>query len=296
MEQTDKKVIFLDISQIKDIKDDYDIAEFNDSNSVFKIIHRCRGMSEDFLQTTLHWHNYYELEVVYGGNGIHILSKSSCNMSRGYACLRSPNHLHTTLEDHDNPLKLFNIKFSADYIPNDISTYLVTSDNSVYVNFNDEELELILTRIRQLFSELKTQDQHTHIMVKAIFTDIFITFIRKYHLKENHISHNSTHIQSVISYIQNNFRDDINLKSLAEKVYLTPNYLGELFIKETGKTCSNYIQDLRFTLAIQLLINTSLSIKEITSECGFHSTSYFIRKFREKYHVSPSRYRLMRNS
>jgi two-component system response regulator YesN len=160
------------------------------------------------------------------------------------------------------------------------------------VTYTDEELEEAIIILDKLFAELENQDQFSPSIIKAIFTELFVSFLRKYHLHIENSHTESGHVQKAIQYIKNNFRGDITLKVLAEKLYLTPNYLGEIFTKETGKNCSTYIQDLRFVLAIQLLINSEHSMQEISEECGFHSVSYFIRKFREKYGISPLQYRL----
>ncbi|MBQ8140800.1 MAG: helix-turn-helix domain-containing protein [Clostridia bacterium] len=262
-----------------------------DPNALFKLIHRYRGLNEPFLANSLHWHKYYELEFIYDGKGTHILSKSSSKMYRGYACLRTPMNIHSTLQDMSAPLKLYNIKFSEHFIPKNIATHLLSSDNSFWVIYDEKELEEVIDAINRLAKELQSKDGYSESVIKAVFTEIFVSFIRKYDLRAEKNENENPHVQSALKYINNNFRDDITLKSLAEHMYLSPNYLGNLFIKEMGQTCSEYIQGLRFTLAIQLLLNTELSVKEITDQCGFHSTSYFIRKFREKYGEPPMQYR-----
>ena len=61
--------------------------------------------------------------------------------------------------------------------------------------------------------------------------------------------------------------------------------------KYYGITITDYINDLRINYASNLLINTNISIIDICYNCGFQSTSYFYRIFKEKNHVSPSIFR-----
>lgn len=296
MEASKKDLIHLEISEINDITDEYSIAEYNDPTRLFKLIHRYNGLSDPFLKTSLHWHDYYELEFVYSGYGTHILSKSCCQMSPGFVCLRTPNNLHSTIQDANHVLKLYNIKFSQHFIPEGIATYLISSDKSLWVMYGEDELNDAIRQIERLFWELNHQDTYSQSAVKAIFTHLFIQFIRKYHLDVKKNEEMNSHVLETIQYINNNFRNDISLKDLAKRLYLTPNHLGNLFLKETGKTCSAYLQELRFSLAVQLLLNTNLSIKEITDECGFHSTSYFIRRFKEIYAMPPMEYRIQKRN
>lgn len=291
MEESKKKLLHLPISEINDIADRCSISECPVQNGLFKIIHRYNGVSDSFLRNSLHWHDYYELEFVYEGEGTHILTKSCHRMLPGFVCLRTPHSLHSTIQDANRVLKLYNIKFSENFIPEDIAAHLISSNNSLWVNYTENELKQATRQIKRIIGELNRPDTYSLSVMKAIFTDLFITFIRKCQLDQKTAEYSNPHIQKVLQSIQNRFREDLSLKQLAKENYLTPNYLGNLFIKETGKTCSAYLRDLRFSFAIQLLLNTNLSVKEITDECGFHSTSYFIRKFKEIYSVPPMEYR-----
>ncbi len=292
---SDKFVIRVEKSQMNVIPDKFEAVEYSTDDSMLVVFHRYTGISDTFLRTTLHYHTYYELEFVYEGHGTHILSTSSCDMSRGYACLRTPNNLHTTLQDTENPLKLYNIKFTADFIPMDISTELMTESNSIWTQFSDSELEAILKKIRFLYNEIKnTEDKYSSVMIKSLFNEILITFMRRCYLVDTKNNHGNKSLETVVDYINNNFRRELSVHELADAVHLTPNYLGELFISEYKKSINQYICDLRLTLAVQMLINTSMSVNEIALECGFNTPTYFTKKFREKYEVPPIKYRLKR--
>ena len=157
--------------------------------------------------------------------------------------------------------------------------------------YSEEELEEAIAIIEKIVLETKINDKYSFSLIKAEFTKLFVTFIRKLNLKKAEQSKKNNVIAQVAEYIHNNFRDDITLKQMAEIFFLTPNYLGELFKKETGKTCSEYTNDLRFSLAEQLILNTNNSINEISYECGFNSIAYFIKKFKNKYGCSPVTFR-----
>jgi DNA-binding response OmpR family regulator len=58
----------------------------------------------------------------------------------------------------------------------------------------------------------------------------------------------------------------------------------------TGQNPSNFIRTIRLKYASQLLINNQYSIKEVALNCGFNSTAYFTKTFKEVFNVTPTQY------
>jgi len=81
------------------------------------------------------------------------------------------------------------------------------------------------------------------------------------------------------------------VKELAELIGVNINKLQEGFKFLYNDTVNNYIQNLRLEKAKNLLLETDLSIGEITEKIGLTNPSYFSKVFKEKYKVTPNRYR-----
>ena len=96
---------------------------------------------------------------------------------------------------------------------------------------------------------------------------------------------------TVKQYIADNLSMKIQREELAKMVYLNPDYLSKLFHKQVGMTLGEYILEKRLALAKQLLINTDLSIADISQRVGITDASYFIRTFKKKIGVTPQQYR-----
>lgn len=78
---------------------------------------------------------------------------------------------------------------------------------------------------------------------------------------------------------------------LAEWLHCSPCYLSHLYKSTTGEALSGYINRKRLERAEELLKSTTLSVKEISWTCGFSQESYFIRKFKERFGVTPKAHR-----
>lgn len=95
------------------------------------------------------------------------------------------------------------------------------------------------------------------------------------------------------------FRSDVcrdkglpTVKYFADKLCLSPNYMGDLIKKETGKTPQEHIQLALVEHAKRRLLSQTNSISDIASELGFEYPQYFSRFFKKKVGMSPAAYRL----
>ena len=98
-------------------------------------------------------------------------------------------------------------------------------------------------------------------------------------------------IKKACEYIDKNLAQDISLDQVASHVNVSTFYLSKLFKEEKNITFVNFLTDKRLDKSRTLLKQSNLSIKEITSECGWNDQNYFSRIFKNKYGLTPSEYR-----
>lgn len=101
----------------------------------------------------------------------------------------------------------------------------------------------------------------------------------------------SHEVDMVKDYIGNHYGEDLDLVSLADKVYLSPRYLSTLFKKVMGCGINKYIKTIRMEKAKELLAGSNIKIVDLCTAVGFHNLSYFCQNFREYYGETPEQYR-----
>ena len=116
-------------------------------------------------------------------------------------------------------------------------------------------------------------------------------FLEKTFAYEEEISKTDTVIDKVNKYIHDNYREDIGRNEIAEEFFLTPDYLGKLYKKETGKNISSYINECRIEKATELLGTGKFNVSETAELVGFSNFSYFSTLFKKFTGVSPNRYK-----
>ena len=102
---------------------------------------------------------------------------------------------------------------------------------------------------------------------------------------------NHPEIQKVLQYIDQHLTGNLNLRDMAQHVYLSESYLSRLFKKEMQMTLVQYITERRIQHAKMLLNDTSLSIESISKSLGFQQPNYFCRVFKKVTNETPESFR-----
>lgn len=104
-------------------------------------------------------------------------------------------------------------------------------------------------------------------------------------------SRTSNHVERCKDYVSKNYRKKIYLSDIAESLGLSETYLSRLFKKETGISLQDYIVEIRLDHAANLLKYSKESISDIAEYVNFPSQSYMGKVFKERYQLSPKKYR-----
>lgn len=95
---------------------------------------------------------------------------------------------------------------------------------------------------------------------------------------------------AVLNYVETKYKDG-TLSELAELMGYSIYWLSHEIKKRTGRTYKELVQTKRMNQATYMLTNSSVSVAEIIRMVGYDNTSYFYRKFKERYGVSPKEFR-----
>ena len=105
---------------------------------------------------------------------------------------------------------------------------------------------------------------------------------------QHHIGKQSMKLVGAVELMEANIKEPIGQVDLAGFVGLSRRQLQRLFQKYLLCTPSRYYLQLRLQRARQLLLQTNLSVVEISEQTGFVSNSHFSKSYKEFYGYSPS--------
>ncbi len=111
-------------------------------------------------------------------------------------------------------------------------------------------------------------------------------------IKESSKSSHSKLCEDILSYVHENYSDtSLTNESIAKRFYHHPYHLSRLIKQETGKTLHQYIIYYRLQIAKDYLITTQFDMSKIAEICGFCSSAYFTKLFRQNIGMTPKEYR-----
>jgi len=98
-------------------------------------------------------------------------------------------------------------------------------------------------------------------------------------------------IEEIMRYIEERLDQKVTLKETAAYFDFTPNYLGHLFLEETGVHFSQYLNERKMRRVCELLSDPTLKIYEIADRSGYKNILYFNRQFKQATGMTPGEYR-----
>jgi two-component system response regulator YesN len=99
-------------------------------------------------------------------------------------------------------------------------------------------------------------------------------------------------VLDIVSYLHNHYGEEVSLYAVSETHFLNPAYLSRLFKQETGHTFNEYLSGIRMEAAARLLTGQEdYKVNDIAVLVGYENGTYFMRKFKEYFKMTPSEYR-----
>jgi AraC-like DNA-binding protein len=97
---------------------------------------------------------------------------------------------------------------------------------------------------------------------------------------------------SLEEVVRNNYTFNLTLADYANLACMSVPTFKREFKRIFNESPARWVMKRRLDLATELLENTTLSIGEITFECGFENQTHFSRIFKERMGLSPLRFRM----
>lgn len=99
------------------------------------------------------------------------------------------------------------------------------------------------------------------------------------------------YVKEAMTFIEQNFQNDISVEDIAAFCNLNRNYFGKIFRKAVGKTPQEFLINYRMAKASELLKMTDMTIGSISVAVGYPSQLHFSRAFKNVYGMPPKEWR-----
>lgn len=232
----------------------------------------------------------YEIELIVRDGNYSLNKWKSIRLSKGHILLRSPEEKYfSTVEES------YLVAFDIGNRPKKNNSAPEVSVCGIPFPFDTSERFLdYYILFRESYYLYNGNRWMNRYAVKANLLRIIYYILcdmTEAHKKDGVSAKNKILIEQVKQYMRDNYTKSVTLDELCEQVMLSPSHLGRLFKKATNKTPLEYMIELKLNAAREKLLTTTLSIKEISYDCGFDNISYFCTLFKKKLNITPQEYR-----
>lgn len=260
-----------------------------------------------FSVVPMHVHTYIELSYVYSGKFEEIINDKKVKLSKNQIIIVDTGAPHFILPTSEEDI-IINILIRKEYFSTSflsrlsnkgiISEFLVNAisdkkSHDNYIIFNSEKNRRIPNIIRELmceyFDKSLCSDEIINCYMILLFSELLKVFQYDSNQSHSNSSSNAT-IIDILQYLEKNYIT-CTLASTAAHFNFHPNYLSSLIKKTTNKSFKELIQAHKLTRASILLINSDIPIYEVANEIGYDNLSFFYKKFRDYFGITPNEFR-----
>ncbi len=247
---------------------------------------------EDGLIKSTHFHSAIELIMVLEGSLDVMVENERTRLSQEDCLVINSNYKHSI--ETEQYACFLRLAFSYERVTNLLSHSVIElSCNSVKeAGLKYEELRQLLRRLMNVHyqeEEKKTLQYHNlSYQIITLLADKFMTYIGD---DRGEIDSEEARYVEIINYINDQYRNDISLQDLADKLHLSISYLSRYIKEVLGCNFVQYLNRVRLEHAVNDLLRTDLVITRIAYDNGFPNITAFNKKFKDAYGMTPSAYR-----
>jgi len=254
-----------------------------------------------------HSHKHIEMQYVYSGCFYQTINGEAVVLREGDVCILDPHTIHdNSMSGEDDIILVFamnqevfnNTFFESLEINHAVSSFLIRClyeerKNNACMCFEAGNYPEIKRIFRQLAKELIEPGIGSGTMIDSYLLILFTSLLRIYG-DTNHamqkIDRDYESRAAVLKYIRNHYLC-ITLESAAEEFGFHPNYFSRFVKRVTGRNFKELVTEERLKQGAAMLLETKVSVEEISVRCGFTNVNAFYEKFKGKYGVTPKQFR-----
>lgn len=213
--------------------------------------------------------------------------------------------VETVMEEGTRP-KALGLLFHPDLIQGtalarEIKTYSFLSyASSEALHLSEDEKGLFQDCLQQIRQELERPSDRLSKRIMAHHIQLLLDYCLRFYERQFHTraQANRDVLTRFESLLNNYFLSELPQKEglptvryFADKVFLSPNYFGDLIKKETGMTAQELIRNRLIEQAKEYIVGTDKKLSQIAYELGFQYSQHFNRLFKKSVGYTPNEYR-----
>ena len=247
----------------------------------------------------VHTHTFYEIFLITSGAASHWVNGQEQLLPEGTLMFIRDKDVHAFRKTNSR-FNWINVNFSKNtlntlflYLDNpNVSNKLLTAKFPPCIQLSREQ-QYALT---ENFSKLNAIYWQNHYSLKLETRRQLMEIFSQYFFANAYNDDLVSDSPAWFTSLCKEMKEHKNFSRGSERMYeLCPkskSHLVRCMKKYLHTTVSEFINEQRMTYAVNLLLNSKMSIIDISFECGYFNLNYFYRLFRKYYGKAPKEFRL----
>lgn len=286
-----------------------EIIHHLDKNTFLNPLEYSRFLLKFNYEVPLHSHAFFEVAVVTGGRGKHLIGDSSISVTLGDVFIIPPGVNHGFEESES--LNVHHILISSAFMQKNLADLRLlpgfemlfdiepniraNAAKPMYLKLTDEQfctVQELLTKVR----EYKNRTDNYVMCIRNAFSLLAISTLCKMYMEntinnpDNAHSCDTTFVKA-LSIIHERYYEKITISMLTRATHLSRTAFLKKFKDFFGMPPGEYIIKKRLGAAKNMLITTTQSLSDIANKTGFSDASHLSRAFKKEYGISPASFR-----
>lgn len=245
-----------------------------------------------------HWHHHYEILRIISGSFHLTLDSNTKSYHQGDVIFITDGMLHGG-NPEDNTCIYDCIVFDLQILMKDNhvcskSIHDIMDHKIIIDTLLSRSSDSVLPIVDNLTSALSGRQTGYEFMTQGYLYQLLGTVLEEHLYQEN--TYDVTEagrlnsMKKVLSYITENYSQNISLDMLAKIAGMNPKYFCRYFRSMMERTPIDYLNYYRIECSCEMLSTQNISVKEAAISCGFNDESYFIKTFHKYKGITPKQF------
>lgn len=248
-------------------------------------------------RTEMHWHDCIEMVYVEKGHMRIFLNNEWHEVVAGDLVFVPPQRIHYMICDNDETIKTVigvsdSIICDTDAQEEDVLLPFRTNIINDHCFFKDNgELAPMINKLNS-YNDSYVERLLAQAVILKIYAYVYkewlnrnITFIEP--VKDKYII-------EIVQILKNDYLNAPSAGEMAKRIGLSYSHMHRLLSEKLCTSYNELLNSIRIENAQKMLLTTDKSITEIGLDCGFCTSSYFVKMFKKSIGITPTKYRSLK--
>lgn len=242
---------------------------------------------------TNHNHDFASMVFILSGHCTYEVNGTSHTVKKGDLLVLNPgvNHMRVLIGERE----VLELHIGIDNLARGILPDTASTPIIKFVRYENE----FLACINEIIFEQERDGLYGDMFLKALIMKLILLIQREIAAETERETGGMPYfsfesydrisiVKAIMSYMSENYMDDISLGKISKNMYLSPVYISRIFREETGDSPINYLIKIRLAKAAELLTQGNITVKAAAKSVGYDDAYHFSKIFKKYYNISPS--------